>query len=83
MCVKKDESLKIITIKIYPNLIDHTKDNKSVKEIWDTFKNPFGTMDTTQISRLETNLSNLRMDGFENIDVYIGRFKNMKDDILT
>jgi hypothetical protein len=40
-------------------------------------------MDTTQISRLETNLSNLRMDGFENIDVYIGRFKNMKDDILT
>jgi hypothetical protein len=54
-----------------------------VKEIWDTFKTLFGTMNTTQINRLETELSNLKMGDFDNIEEYIVRFKNLKVDIIT
>jgi hypothetical protein len=80
---EKDEALGLITLNIKPNLIHHTKDNKSVKEIWDTFKNLFGTVNTTQINKLKTKLSNLKMGDFESIEEYIGRFKNLKVDIIT
>jgi hypothetical protein len=40
-------------------------------------------MNTTQINRLETNLSNLKMVGFTTIEEYISKFNNMKANILT
>lgn len=45
--LKKDEDLGLVTLNIEPTLIHHTNDNRSVKEIWDTFKNLIGTVSTT------------------------------------
>jgi hypothetical protein len=59
--LKKDKALGLITLYVKPGLIHRNKDNKSAKEIWDTFKTLFGTMNTTQVNQLETKLSNLKM----------------------
>jgi hypothetical protein len=40
-------------------------------------------VNTTQVNRLETELSNLKVVDFTIIDEYISNFKNLKVDILT
>jgi hypothetical protein len=65
------------------DLIHHTKDSKSAKKIWDTFKTLFGTMNTTQVNRLEIEISNLKVGDFDSVEEYIARFKTLKDDIIT
>lgn len=47
ICSKKDEALGLIALYIKPNLSHHTEDNKGVKEICDTFKSLFRTVNTT------------------------------------
>jgi hypothetical protein len=82
VCLKKDKALRLITLYVEPDLIHHTKDNKGAKEIWDTFKTLFGTMNTTQVNQLEIELSNLKMGDFNMVEEYIARFKNLKADII-
>jgi hypothetical protein len=78
----KDNALWVITIYVKYDLIHHTKDNKSAKELWDTFKTLFGMVNTTQVNQPDTELSNLKMGDFNTIEEYNARFKNLKDDII-
>jgi hypothetical protein len=59
--------------------IYHTKDNK----IWDNFQKLFGIVNTTLVIRLETELSNLKMGDFDNVEEYIPNFENLKADSIT
>jgi DUF438 domain-containing protein len=68
---------------VEPDLLHKTKNNKSARQIWDTFHNLFSTMNTTQVNQLETKLSNLKMVDFRGVKEYIARFKNLKSDIIT
>jgi hypothetical protein len=80
--LKKDKALGLITLYVELDLIHDTKDNKGAKKIWDTFKTLFGTVNTTQVKQLETELSNLKMDDFDMVEEYIAKFKNLKVDII-
>jgi hypothetical protein len=64
ICLKKDKALRLITWFVEPDLIHHSKDNKGAKEICDTFKSPFGIVNTTQVNQLETKLSIPKMGDF-------------------
>jgi hypothetical protein len=81
VCLKKDEALVLITLYMEPNLVHHTN-NKSAKQVWDSFHTLFGAVNTNQINRLETGLSNLKMADFATIE-NIYRFKNLKTNIFT
>ena len=50
VCLKEEEALGLITLYVKPSLIHHNKDDKSEKEIWDTFKTLFGAVNTTQVN---------------------------------
>jgi hypothetical protein len=66
---------------VEPDLV-HRTNNKSAKQVWDAFHTLFGAVNTTQINRLETELSNLKMEDFATVEEYISRFKNLKENIL-
>jgi hypothetical protein len=57
---KEDEALRIITLNVALDLIHHTKDKKNAKEILDTIKTLFGTINTTKVTRFKTKLCNLK-----------------------
>jgi len=81
-CMNLDKGCGLITLYVELVLIHHTKDNKSAKEIWDTFKTLFVIVNTTQVNQLEIELSNLKMEDFDTIVEYVARFKKLKDDII-
>jgi hypothetical protein len=60
VCLKKDEALGLIALYVEPDLIYHMKDNKSAKEIWDTFKKLFGIVNTTLVNKVESGFLILR-----------------------
>lgn len=82
LCLKKDEALGF-TLYVELYLVHYTKDIKSAKQIWEAFHNLFGTVNTTQVNRLETSLSDLKMADFSIVGEYIARFKNLKAGIVT
>jgi hypothetical protein len=70
MCIKKDEALEKITLYIKPNLIHHTKDDRTTKEICNNFYKLFWIVNSTKVNRLETELTNIKMGDFDNIQEY-------------
>lgn len=83
VCLKNDEALRLIILYVERDLVHHTMGINILKYIWDSFHTLFGAVNTTQVSRLETELPNLKMVGFATIDEYIARFKNLKVNILA
>jgi hypothetical protein len=82
MCLEKDEALELTTLYVELDLVHRTKDNKSAKQIWDIFHDLFGTVNTTQVCRLEIELSNLKMADLSTIE-YIAKFKTLKVHLVT
>lgn len=61
----------------------HRTNYKSAKHVWDAFHTLFGAVNTTQINRLETKLSNVKMEDIATMEEYISRLKNLKENIPT
>jgi hypothetical protein len=75
--LKKDEALGLITLYMEPHLVHHTN-NKSAKQVCDAFHILFGVVNTTQINRLEAQLSNLKMVDFATVEEYISWVQESK-----
>ena len=56
-CLKKDEALWLIILYVELDLIHHTRNSKRTKEIWVKFHKILGIVNTTQVNRLETEIS--------------------------
>jgi hypothetical protein len=80
ICVKNDEALGLITLYMEADLVHHTG-NKSAKQVLGFLPHPI--WHSTQIIKLEIELSNLKIADFAIVEEYISRFKNLKVNILT